>query len=531
MISGQTKELGELLQEVAHRGVGLVRGKAVDEVVFNSQKARSGTLFVALPGQNSDGHSFVKDAIRRGCSMLVVEEGRLAESFLKKSAKTTGINWIVVPDSRQALGIIAAAFFSHPAREMILTGITGTNGKTTTTYLLEGMLASSGAKTGVIGTINYRSIGIREKASLTTPEPVALQGLLRRMADKGVTHIIMEVSSHALSQKRISGLFFDVALFTNLSRDHLDFHVTMEEYFQSKKMLFTDHLKKDGTAVILTGKNMQHQKDWGKRLVENLPKNPSCSSSVGKVLDCGTDKEAIVLKRKKIAANGISAVINTPSGPWNIKSSLVGSFNLENLLGAVGVGVALGLDPQKATQGLGAVKKIPGRLEEVVNPCGARVYVDYAHTPDALEKALLVLKKLTSGRLVVVFGCGGDRDAGKRPLMGRVAGAIADIVLLTSDNPRSEEPGRILQQIEIGMKATSLSRHRVEWIFRQADRRGFDVIESRHDAIRLAIHNAGPQDVVLISGKGHEDYQITKNGRRFFDDRMETVKQYRIIQW
>ncbi len=525
------KTLQTLFRNVAHRGVGVVPGKAIDEVVFNSQNAHNRTLFVALPGQNLDGHTYVEDAIDRGCSALVIEEGRFPDSFLTRAVKKQGVSWLIVADCRQALGQISAAFYDHPAENMTLIGITGTNGKTTTSYLLESMLASVGNKVGVIGTVNYRYGGVHEDAPLTTPEPVAMQSLLRRMADKGVTHTVMEVSSHALSQKRISGLEFDVALFTNLSRDHLDFHATMEEYFDHKKLLFTEHLKDKGTAVVLTGLNTPTNEDWGSRLIRDLNRNTKRRSFSKKLLDCGVDQQAIVIKRHRITAHGLSAKIDTPSGPWTIQSKLVGSFNVHNIMGAIGVGVALGLDPKKAAKGLASVDSVPGRLEQVSNPFGKKIFVDYAHTPDALENVLLTLREITVGRLVVVFGCGGDRDIGKRPIMGKVAGRLADVVLLTSDNPRSENPGTILNQIERGVLATLLSRHRAEWIFAKESRRGFDVIESRREAIQCATQNAGPKDVVLISGKGHEDYQISQNGRCFFDDRLEAVKQNRIIQW
>ena len=542
------KDLAELLQGLPHRAVGPVQGRRVVAVLTDSRRAQPGAMFVALPGRGVDGHAFIEQARRQGCTVLVVEEKRLPGPMPVASLGQDGVTWVVVDDTRKALAHLAAAFFGHPAREMRLIGITGTNGKTTTSYLVEAMVRACGGKPGVIGTVDYRFGASREPASLTTPEPVTLHGLLRRMADAGVTHVIIEASSHALSQERLRGLQFDVALFTNLSRDHLDFHGDMESYFQSKQRLFFEQLKDNGAAVVVVGDEQSPALNWGRRLVAELRDKMAArsgktaakgkggrgeTSGVGPraVFDCGDKEGAIVLGPARFSATGIAAEVRTPAGIWPIHSALVGEFNARNLLGAVGIGVALGLDTKQACHGLARVDRIPGRLERVPAAKAAAIFVDFAHTPDAMENVLQTLKQLAPTRLIVVFGCGGDRDSGKRPLMGQVAGRLGDVVLATSDNPRSEDPAKILRQIETGLATTALARQRAEAMLGRVGGRGYDVVESRRLAIGLAVRYAGPGDIVLISGKGHEEYQITRVGRRHFNDREEAQRQLCVINW
>ncbi len=542
------KELAELLHGVTHRVVGPLQGLMVDVVLTDSRQARPGAMFVALPGSTVDGHAFVGQARQRGCTVLVVEEQWWSRPLALGDAGQDGVTWVVVADCRKALAHLAAAFFGNPAQEMCLIGITGTNGKTTTSYLVEAMVRACGGKPGVIGTVEYRFGDSREPASLTTPEPVTLHGVLRRMADGGVTHVIMEASSHALSQERLHGLRFDVALFTNLSRDHLDFHGDMESYFQSKRRLFFKQLKGDGAAVVVIGGEQPPEINWGRRLYTELREKREARSTrtapegeVGEgettgagpreVFDCGEKEGVIVLGPARFSANGIVAAVRTPTGVWPLNSPLVGEFNARNLLGAIGVGVALGLDGELACQGLTGVARIPGRLERVPASSAAAIFVDFAHTPDALENVLRTLRKLAPTRLIVVFGCGGDRDSGKRPLMGQVAGRLADVVIVTSDNPRSEEPAAILRQIETGLATNALSRRRAEEMLGRTEGRGYDVIESRRQAIGLAVRHAGPGDIVLLGGKGHEEYQITRAGRRHFNDREEAQQQLCAISW
>lgn len=509
----------------------------ISAITSDSRQVKPGTLFVAVPGLTVNGHNFVDDAIAKGCAAVMVEEGWCNAG----NCQNQNTACIEVADTRAALGRVAASFYGHPARTMKLIGITGTNGKTTTTYLLEAMIREAGGNPGVIGTVNYRYNGLEVPASFTTPEAVSLQELLRRMADSGVSHVIMEVSSHALAQKRLEGLLFDVAVFTNLSRDHLDFHGDMAGYFDSKKKLFLEYLKKDGKAVVVESpelvdstENAGPRIDWGSCLAQELVFSTewqNASKGEMDIVTCGMTGANVWVDSFDEDLNGINAEIVTPAGRFHLRSSLVGEFNLKNLLGGVGTGIALGFDPAVIVQGLGKANMVPGRLERVTSSKDLAVFVDYAHTPDALENVLKTLRKIVSGRLIVVFGCGGDRDQGKRPLMGEIAGRLADIALATSDNPRSESPLKILAEIELGLQNTSLRRMRAEALLSRPAMRGYDIVESRQEAIAVAIRYANSNDLVLISGKGHENYQITSTGKIFFDDRLEAVRQLATIRW
>ena len=499
------KKLVRLLDKVNYQASQDISGIEITAVTADSREVREGTLFVAVPGMTVDGHDFIAEAAARGCAAVVSEQDRGEEMACPV---------LEVADTARALGELAAAFFSWPAQEMTMIAVTGTNGKTTSTYLLEELLAESGQSPGVIGTVNYRYPGIEYPAPHTTPDSVTLQRLLREMADHQVSHVIMEVSSHALSQQRLSGLKFDLALFTNLSRDHLDYHSDMNEYFAAKQKLFTRYLRPDGRAVIvLSG---QSDTGWGERLFEEL----AAETGTERLLSCG--KEGDVQARDfSFTMNGTRAGVFTPKGDFQLLSPLVGEFNLRNLLGVTGVALGLGMEPKVIGNILEKVSVVPGRLERIsagddeLNPA---VFVDYAHTPDALENVLHTLRALQPHRLIVVFGCGGDRDQGKRPMMGEIAARLADIVLLTSDNPRSEDPQVILSAVEQGIKQVACSRFNGK---EQGGERGkwYDIIESRGQAIATAIRLAGKGDIVLISGKGHEQYQLTSTGKTFFDDR------------
>jgi len=495
----------------------------VEDIITDSRQAGRGKLFVALPGLTADGHDFVDQALKLGCLGAVVEKGR---GWASKAGSGTVI--VEVADCRDALGQLAAGFFSQPAQALTMVGITGTNGKTTTTYLLESMIRQAGGNPAVIGTINYRFNNTERPAAFTTPEPMVLQGLLREMVDGGITHLIMEVSSHGLALKRLGQLEFDVALFTNLSRDHLDFHGTMDQYFQAKTMLFTDHLKKDGKAVVVINDEADHQHDWGARLIDYLGQQTAITN---RPVSCGMDHTFDI--HPAVVNYGMScteARVETTKGGIDLKTPLVGEFNLKNILGAIGTGLALGLAIEEIENGLGRVDTVPGRLERVglqtesdgslgVEPM---VYVDYAHTPEALEKVLQTLRSLGPEKLIVVFGCGGDRDPGKRPLMGVVAGRLADLVIITSDNSRSEPLEKIMDQIEVGVVETGKEKIELE-SFEKSDSglHGYTVCPCRRQAIKAAIGVASSDDLVLISGKGHETYQIDQHGTSFFDDRLE----------
>ncbi|WP_339136185.1 MAG: UDP-N-acetylmuramoyl-L-alanyl-D-glutamate--2,6-diaminopimelate ligase [Candidatus Electrothrix sp. GW3-4] len=504
-------------------------------ITCDSREAGPGKLFVAIRGALADGHNFIPQAVAQGSSCLVVEED---------PGPLPGVTVVRVTNSAEALGWLAAAFYDFPARSLTLIGLTGTNGKTTVSWMLEQMLSNAGLQVGVIGTVNYRyqeSSGkeVVEPAPLTTPGQVQLQQLLRQMADQGVTHVIMETSSHALFLGRLAGLLFDVAVFTNLSRDHLDFHGNMEEYFAAKKLLFNRYLKREGQAVIVTEPSGREGKNWGERLCKEL----LGQQGLGVVLACGFKPEAAINADKLSQdMNGFSCELSLTGLTGErvaYHSHLTGKYNVLNLLAAVGVGRTLGLNAQQIVSGLEQVGQVPGRLERVhlsglsadEQPC---VLVDYAHTPDALRNVLQTLRSLAEGRLICLFGCGGDRDRGKRPLMGAVAAEFADLSLVTSDNPRSEEPAALLQEVAQGVCSVGAIERSVEELLgeqavQDGDFPSFVCIEDRKDAVHAACVLAGPGDIVLLAGKGHEDYQIIGDKRHFFDDRLEALNA--LLRW
>ncbi len=508
MAGQKSKSLGDLFAFVDVWGAEGHQEIQVCGVTDDSRQVKPGMLFVAVAGMTVDGHRFIADAQAKGCAAVLVNhdfQGECAVLLLRTD------------DTMKALGFVAAAFYEYPAEQMTMLGITGTNGKTTSSYLLESVIEAAGGTPGIVGTVSVRYKGLEFASTMTTPQPVQLQEMLRVMVDTGVTHVVMEVSSHALAQYRVNGLWFDVALFTNLSRDHLDFHGTMEGYFLQKKKLFTEHLKKEGKGVVVLDAKRQEENDWCKKLVDALREKGLS------FLTCGLESGQIKVESFQSAIEGIRAKIKGPKGFIELESKLVGQFNLKNLLGVAGCGVALGYDEGIITKGLSAIKGVPGRLERILaNGLEGKmaVFVDYAHTPDALENVLKTLNSLKPARLIVVFGCGGNRDQGKRPLMGKVAAELSDVVLLTSDNSRNEEPLRIIEEIEQGVKEVKLP-HIHSKILMAGDDRGYSIIEDRAVAIRVAISGAARGDVVLISGKGHEDYQIVGNQKLYFDDRQQ----------
>lgn len=526
----------ELAAEVLYDDYDATAGECTG-ITCDSREAEPGSLFVAVKGVLADGHNFIHQAVAQGSRWLVVEDdpGPLA-----------GVTVVRVNNTAEALGWLAAAFYDFPAQSLTLIGLTGTNGKTTVSWMLEQILFSAGYQVGVIGTVNYRyhdgsGRQVVEPAPLTTPGPVQLQRLLRQMADQGVTHVIMETSSHALFLGRLAGLLFDVALFTNLSRDHLDFHGSMEEYFAAKKLLFTRYLKKEGRAVIVTEPSGLEGINWGERLrKELLGQQAPGQQAPGAVLDCGFHPKAAINADKLMQdINGFSCELSLAGERVAFHSRLTGSYNVLNLLAAAGVGRALKMDAHRIFSGLKEVGQVPGRLERVQlsgigeeeQPC---VLVDYAHTPDALKNVLRTLRSLAEGQLICVFGCGGDRDQGKRPLMGAVAAECAGISLVTSDNPRSEDPASIIQQVAQGAGSIGAVERSFEELFgeqavQDGDFPSFVCIEDRKTAVHTACVLAGPGDIVLLAGKGHEDYQVIGQERIFFDDRVEGVNG--LLRW
>ncbi|MFC1524050.1 UDP-N-acetylmuramoyl-L-alanyl-D-glutamate--2,6-diaminopimelate ligase [Thermodesulfobacteriota bacterium] len=524
------RSLTQLLRGIDWTSQTRFRGIPVSSLTDDSRKTGPGVLFIAVKGENVDGHDFVKQAIINGCVAVVVQKG------YRKIPIPQACPVIEVEDTRAALGCMAAEFFGQPARQVKLIGITGTNGKTTTSYLIESLIRAKGEKPGVIGTVNNRYGGREIPTNLTTPDPVTLQALIRNMVDDGITHVIMEVSSHALAQKRIAGLEFDVTLFTNLSRDHLDYHGDMESYFHSKSRLFLEYRKKNGWSVICLNDegnagDPEQTSDWGRRLIGMLSHETTGNHKNWKrrrILSYGLAKGDIHLNEMDRDLSGFHARIVTPAGKIQLNSSLIGTYNVKNILGALTVGLALGYSLDSIRKGLAGDHAIPGRLERIVTRTGIEVFVDYAHTPDALENVLKTLRALNPERLIVVFGCGGDRDRGKRPMMGKIAHQWADVVLVTDDNPRNESPKRIFSEIETGLQEVNGRRMRGE-ILLKGNIKGYDIIPSRRVVIDMVMHYARSGDVIVISGKGHENYQITKRGREFFDDRQEVRRQAMVI--
>ena len=486
----------------------------ITAITVDSRQVGPGTVFVALKGVNCDGHDYVEAAVGRGCLAVVAES---------RPSSRVGVPCFQVADTHQALGRMACAFYGCPAVGMKLIALTGTNGKTTTSWMLEGILNQAGYRTGVIGTVNYRyvksdGLEVVRPAPLTTPDPVLLQALLREMADSGVSHVIVEASSHALAQHRLAGIVFDVAVFTNLSRDHLDYHRDMEDYFSAKKKLFTQNMKSSATAVIVTDSGAAGS--YGRRLAKEV----SLDTIISVGFNEGCEVRADDLHSR---IDGMTWSLVLDERQYRVSSGLTGRYNVLNMLAAAGAARALSVSGEKIAAGLSAVGQVPGRLERVTLPglpadaCPA-VFVDYAHTPDGLANVLSAMKTMTTGRLICVFGCGGDRDTGKRVQMGKVAAEISDVVLLTSDNPRTEDPLAILAQAAAGVRDAGKPERSLEEMFAgDKAQNGFCIIADRGPAIRQACALATPDDVVLIAGKGHEQYQILGREKIFFDDRMQ----------
>ena len=474
----------------------------IRRVVHDSREVRPGDLFVAVRGFTVDGHQFVRRALEQGAAALAVEDAAFAPE---------GVPCALVTDARVALACLAAILAGEPTLRLLLAGITGTNGKTTTTYLVEAILEAAGYATGVVGTVGYRYAGKTLPAPHTTPDPVALQLLFADMVNAGVRAAVMETSSHALDQRRVEGCDYSVAAFTNLTQDHLDYHHTMDAYFAAKKRFFTELLPASRapskTAVI----NLDDPR--GLELARACP-TP--------VLTYGIDRPgaSILATAPVFGEHGVRARVETPAGPFELTSPLVGGYNLQNLLCAVGIGVGLGIAPQTIGAALATCPGAPGRLERVDNPHGFGVFVDYAHTPDALLRVLQAVRAQTRGRVLTVFGCGGDRDRTKRPLMGEVAASVADLCVVTSDNPRTEDPQSIVDMILAGITANGAQRLDTTSAARP-DASGYLVDVDRRRAIEAALRAARPGDSVVIAGKGHEDYQILGKTKVHFDDREE----------
>ncbi len=451
----------------------------------DSRSVKENCLFVAVHGVKKDGSEFIREAIQKGAVAVVTE---------KNESPQRGIPFIVVPDCRLAVAKLAAAFYGHPSKKMKAVGITGTNGKTTSSYLVEHFLEAENKKVGVMGTINYRYDGNQLPAIQTTPGPLIVQRILAQMTEAGCDHVVMEVSSHALDQNRVAGIDFETALFTNLTQDHLDYHKTFENYFECKSRLFSN-LGRQKTAVL------NADDPWFARFKEK---------TVSKTLSYGIKNPAdLGMQNLRWEAGHTFFEVLFGGGKMNVDSPLIGTHNVYNVLGALGVMEALGVDVKRSAAHLKSFRGVPGRLETI--DCGQNfmVFVDYAHTPDGLENVLMSLRSYRQNRLIVVFGCGGDRDKTKRPKMGEIVARLCDHVVVTSDNPRSENPKIIAEEVRAGFPAGFT---------------GYSVVIDRKKAIRHALLLARKGDIVLLAGKGHETVQVIENETIHLSDREEAQR-------
>lgn len=483
------KELAELVKYLPVQVVkGDISGLKVTGIAYDSRKVEPGFVFVCIEGFKTDGHNYVDSAVKNGAAAVVAA---------KAVAVPEGVPLILVDNTRVALALLGAAFYDFPSQSLIMLGITGTNGKTTTTHLIEEILKENGKKVGLIGTIKNK-IGDQELAvTNTTPESLDLQRLLADMRDAGVSHVVMEVSSHALELQRVAGVEYDLAIFTNITQDHLDFHENMENYLAAKIKLFSGLGKS-------TGK--EHPK-YGIINVDDPQSGKIIDQMTAKVITYGINKKAEVQGENiDLRAEGVSFDVAAPQGGLHLALNITGLFNVANSLAAVASAIALGLSLDSVKTALERVPGVAGRLEKVDAGQDFAVLVDYAHTPDSLENILKAAREFTRGRIITVFGCGGDRDRTKRPIMGAASARLSDYTVITSDNPRSEEPLAILGDIEAGVSPL-------------IGKDKYTVIPDRREAIGYALKMAKGQDTVLIAGKGHETYQIVGDKVLPFDDR------------
>jgi UDP-N-acetylmuramoyl-L-alanyl-D-glutamate--2,6-diaminopimelate ligase len=501
--------LSELMQGIAILGIAGDPEGEVRSVRYHSTRCEKDDLFVAIRGVRADGHQFIGDALARGARFIVHEH-----DFVPPA----GVTAIRVQDGRRALSLLGRNFFSHPSAALCLIAVVGTKGKTTITYLLEAILRAAGRSVGVMGTVNYRYGEMRFPAPNTTPESFEMQRILRQMADHGVTHVISEVSSHAIDLHRVDDCSFDLGIFTNLAQDHLDYHKTMENYFQAKKRFFTEVLPAGGKnrprPMIINGDD-----PWGQRLI---------GETQGGKLTYGLEPPCDVTAAPfHLSLEGIEATLCSTGLALPLSSILTGKYNLYNILAAAATALALAIPPAAIAKGIAELAQVPGRLEKISAAGQPAVFVDYAHTEDALRKVLENLSGFRRGRIITVFGCGGDRDRGKRPRMGDAASGGSDLAIVTSDNPRTEEPLEIIRQIEGGIgtpKFTDITA------WSKQDQRGYLAIPDRREAIAAAIGAAAVEDIVLIAGKGHEDYQIIGTRKFPFDDRVVAREALRLWQ-
>ncbi|MFZ2634678.1 MAG: UDP-N-acetylmuramoyl-L-alanyl-D-glutamate--2,6-diaminopimelate ligase [Desulfosalsimonadaceae bacterium] len=516
-------KLSRIISSVASarvNGLPSVAGQDADpeisSIQYRSDRVTAGSMFVAIQGTHVDGHRFVQDAVARGASAVVIESPHPYQPM------TGGAVAVSVDNTRKALASMAAQFYNNPSDKLYLIGITGTNGKTTTAYLIERLLLSQGIDAGVISTINYRYRGRVFENPLTTPESLDLQKILWEMAGAGVTHVVMEVSSHGVALDRIYSCRFDMGIFTNLTQDHLDFHGTMADYWACKKRFFTEYLacgpkSSHATAVI------NHHDEKGRELLGSL--KDMRLIAVGAHPSNAVAADGVVFDEY-----GMKGKILFGHDAARFQSPLVGRYNLENILCAAGAGMAMGMTSYEIVKGMASFGGVPGRLERIPSRSDRHIYIDYAHTPDALLNVLTTLREIITGRLICVFGCGGDRDRKKRPQMGEIAARLSDLAIITSDNPRTESPDAIINDIRPGVTSVLNREYALPELESGFDKRGFAVQPDREKAIFLGIRAVRNGDAVLIAGKGHEDYQIVGQKTFHFDDREKALAALTLVE-
>jgi UDP-N-acetylmuramoyl-L-alanyl-D-glutamate--2,6-diaminopimelate ligase len=457
----------------------------INDIVYDSRKVSPGCVFICITGFKQDGHKYLEDAIKKGAVAAIIE----------RDVEVTGITLIKVADTRKSMPIIGSNFYMHPTETLKLIGITGTNGKTTTTYLIKSILDQAKKETSTIGTISIRIGKVEVPSSRTTPESIDLQQLFKEMLDKHMEYSVMEVSSHALDLGRVDNCSFRIGIFTNLTQDHLDYHKNFDNYRDAKKKLF---YKTTHTNII----NIDDK--HGRIIADEI------KSLKTELLTYGIDNNAdIMAKNIEIDVKGIKFTLVTPKYSIDIQNNTPGIFSVYNCMAAAAVGYAEGIDKEIIKVGLYNLDNVPGRSEVLNIDKPYAVIIDYAHSPDALENILNAVRQYTKGKIITVFGCGGDREIEKRPIMGAVAGRLSDYCVITSDNPRSEEPNSIIKQVEQGISSTNCD---------------YICIENRREAIKYALTIAKKDDVVLLAGKGHETYQELKNGTIDFDER-EVIRE------
>jgi UDP-N-acetylmuramoyl-L-alanyl-D-glutamate--2,6-diaminopimelate ligase len=488
-------KLEEIVKRVKPLAVVGPLDQEITGIAYDSRRVMPGHLFVAMRGERTDGHRFVESAIARGATAIVLERDA---GFNPRATR------IRVKDARRSMAQVSAQFYNHPSQQLKVIGVTGTNGKTTTAFMVQAIMETAGISCGLLGTVQYQ-IGERViPASRTTPESVDIQDMMSQMLRTGCGGVSMEVSSHAIEQLRVEEVDFDVAIFTNLSQDHLDYHGTMEEYFESKARLFSvlGTGRKPGRAVV------NADNAYGRELIERLGGDHA-------VVTYGVKSAAVIRAGDvRVSTEGSYFVVHTPQGSIPMSLPLIGRYNVSNALAAISAAQIIGIDLQTAEAALARLRPVPGRVERVEIPEDFKVFVDYAHTADALRNVLVTVAELTKGRLIVVFGCGGDRDKGKRRAMGQAACELADFSIITTDNPRTEDPQEIVKQVEEGFLAMNGNHHQM--------------IADRREAIERALDLARPDDAVVIAGKGHETYQEFADTVVPFNDRQVIEDYFRL---